>query len=87
MEEVAMAAKALYESLSAAEKGGIQAWFKSIDKDGDGRISISEFTSFMEGAGDGDYMRGLFKPVEHSSDSFLSSATSFSHPSQREAGV
>ncbi|KAI9078788.1 hypothetical protein K1719_039246 [Acacia pycnantha] len=71
MEEVAMAANALYESLSAAEKVKIQTLFKSIDKDGDGRISISEFTSYMEGAGSSDYMRSLFKLLDQSGDGFL----------------
>ncbi|KAF7837409.1 putative EF-hand domain pair protein [Senna tora] len=49
MEEIAQAAKATYENLSEDEKREVNDLFSSMDRNGDGNISLQEFMSFYRG--------------------------------------
>ncbi|XP_031374511.1 calmodulin-like [Punica granatum] len=51
MEELRNAALANYQSLTEKQKGLAKEFFKSMDTDGDGSVSLVEFLEFLQEAG------------------------------------
>ncbi|KAK4266234.1 hypothetical protein QN277_027184 [Acacia crassicarpa] len=71
MEEIRKAAKAVYDNWSDEEKKEMEDLFRSVDKNGDGKITLREFMASNNNTCTAVLLRNLFELVDQNGDGIL----------------
>eukprot|EP00262_Sarcandra_glabra_P001545 TRINITY_DN11687_c0_g1_i1.p1 TRINITY_DN11687_c0_g1~~TRINITY_DN11687_c0_g1_i1.p1 ORF type:complete len:191 (+),score=8.20 TRINITY_DN11687_c0_g1_i1:26-574(+) len=71
MEELRQAAFTYYSVSSKKDKEMAQKIFKKMDKDGNGQVSVVEFSKFVEKAGKGKYTEAIFAELDRDQNGYL----------------